>query len=91
MTTETATFLLRFHHGLLLTSTGWVTVFGSTVTQKSVGEHYMDITTKFRRFWIRQQYRYRFWQCKIWHSSLFGESLCQFLHYVDNALVTRSF
>jgi hypothetical protein len=32
-------------HGWLLTSTGWVTVLGSTVTQKSVGEHYMDSTT----------------------------------------------
>jgi hypothetical protein len=35
-------------HRLLLTSTGWVHVFGSTVTQKSVGEHYMDITTRRR-------------------------------------------
>jgi hypothetical protein len=37
-------------HGLLLTSTGWVTVFGSKVTQKSVGEHYMDITTFLQTF-----------------------------------------
>src|SRR5438552_1607494 len=32
-------------HGLLLTSTGWISVCGSTVTQKSVGEHDMDSTT----------------------------------------------
>ena len=33
---------------------GWVTVLGSTVTQKSVGEHYMDSTT----LRIAQQIRY---------------------------------
>jgi hypothetical protein len=38
--------LISDDHGLLLTSTGWVSVLGSTVTQKSVGEHYMDITTR---------------------------------------------
>ena len=40
---------LRTHisddHDLLLTSTGGIIVFGSTVPQKSVGEHYRDITT----------------------------------------------
>src|SRR5262249_50621950 len=33
-------------HGELLTSTGWVCARGSTVPQISVGEHYMDITTR---------------------------------------------
>jgi hypothetical protein len=32
-------------HGRLLTSTGWVSVVGSTGPQKSVGEHDMDSTT----------------------------------------------
>ena len=36
------------NHSVLLTSTGWIRVFGSTVTQKSGGEHYMDITTSAR-------------------------------------------
>ena len=32
-------------HDWLLTSTGWVCAYESTVPQISVGEHYMDITT----------------------------------------------
>jgi hypothetical protein len=41
---------LRTHvsndHDWLLTSIGWICACGSTVPQISVGEHYMDITTK---------------------------------------------
>src|SRR4029453_935615 len=37
-------------HGSLLTSTGWVCACGSTVPQISVGEHYMDITTRRIRY-----------------------------------------
>ena len=33
------------NHGLLSTSAGWRYVLRSTVPRKSVGEHYMDITT----------------------------------------------
>src|SRR5262245_59621725 len=36
-------------HGWLLTSTGRVCACGSTVPQISVGEHYMDITTRRTR------------------------------------------
>ena len=43
---------LRTHvsdtHGVLLTSTGWVRVFESTVPQQSDGEHYMECTTHAR-------------------------------------------
>ena len=35
-------------HCLLLTSTGGIHFLGATVTQKSVGEHYMDITIRRR-------------------------------------------
>jgi hypothetical protein len=34
------------NHSVLLTSIEWIRVFGSTVPQKSGGEHYMDITTR---------------------------------------------
>jgi hypothetical protein len=39
---------LSDEHGVLLTTTGWVTVLGSIVTPKSVAEHYMDSTTSHR-------------------------------------------